>query len=487
MKKNTIAMTLHWTYVEGVEVFDVSDRAALVEEPDVVVPVGVAPDGLPLVLEVRRSASVIEPLLRALSAPSIDRVSAEVRDLVRTLDRTVQHERRALGVLGTDSERPCYVSGSSVDTLFGSTLCMRLLGGVSPLLLPGDALASQAYSNAIKTSAGVLMNAAELAEVRRALDHTQRLALPLDDSAALVARHPRTRNVDVSDLVNARPVLWEDLRALPSTQFHTYRRVQGEDRVEQFQGTIGDSAGYARAVVDADAVAWSVTRHDLAHMVLQVARSLIPLHKDDIVHGDIKPANILIVHGGAVAHDSLQLPAGTIAAVGTKGWNAPEQIMARPVSPATDIFALAQLLILVLDAAAFGDERAFIVPVGGRERIRENFLPEPDVFIDPSRVALADEHREAWRVFLRRCLQLDASRRPIDAGGFARQLEELLARAPLPGRKAVTGLIGSLRCQRSKAATSSGSVQLWKPSPSSSSLPLPGPGPVWVLRDAPRA
>lgn len=47
----------------------------------------------------------------------------------------------------------------------------------------------------------------------------------------------------------------------------------------------------------------------------------------------------------------------------------------------------------------------------------------------------------------------------------------------------------SPRSQRSKAATSSGSVQLWKPSPSpsSSSSPLPGPGPVWVLRDAPRA
>jgi len=467
MPQTASLLSLHWYSVKINSEVEVVDRADLINDADVTVPVGIAPDGLPTALSVRRSASVVEPILRALGAGHINGVSADIKRRVLDLDERVQHERRALGVIGPQSTRPTYVTASSVDQLFGSTLCMRLLGAMSPLLMPNERYSTHSYSNAVKTSAGVLMNPSELAEMRRVLDHAQRLAVPLDDSASFVVRHPRNRAVNEGDLREGRPVVWEDLRTLKSTQFHTYRRVEGEDQVAHFQGKIGDSVSYAKALAEADGVAWSVSRQDLARVVLDAARSLIPLHEDDLVHGDIKPANLFIANGGAFAHDSLQLSAGSIAAVGTKGWNAPEQIMARPVSPSTDVFALAQLLVLLLDAAVFGDERSFIVPVGGSERIRENFLPEPDVFIDPARVAIDDEAREAWRGFLRSCLQLDPRRRPVDASSFARLLEELMARAPLPGRKAVTGLVGTLHCPRVRKGEN--------------------PKPLWLLHDTPRS
>lgn len=440
---SVVSISVHWQTIHLVnEALAVVDRARLLEQPDACVPVGMAPDGLPLVLRVERSASIIEPVLRAVHAGEVRDLSHDVRKLLLELDKRLQHERRALGVApkGPGSGAPHYVSMQTVPTLFGDTLLCRLLGAASPLLLAEDRLGlGRSDELAARTSCGVLMPVAERVRLAGDLRLRQHLALPLDGGAAQVVRQRDLHSVDVGD---GRPLVLEDLRHLPSAMFHAYRRQDGCNQLTHFQGKLGDNEEYRAAVRRAHAVGWSVSRMDLLHVIAEVGRALTALHKDGLVHGDIKPANILITDDGAVPHDSLDVKVGTISAAGTKGWNAPEQVIAREVSPATDVFALAQLVVQVLDAAVFGDERSFVVPVGGGQRIRERLMPEPDVYLDPNLIAFDDAAVAAWRALLRRCLALDADKRIRSTAAFADELCAICARHPVPGRRVVSGLAG---------------------------------------------
>jgi hypothetical protein len=144
----------------------------------------------------------------------------------------------------------------------------------------------------------------------------------------------------------------------------------------------------------------------------------------------------------------------------TEGWAAPEQILARPLSPATDVFALALMAVSALSAAIFGEEHTMIVPAAGKGRQRLKMIKHPEVWLDPQLVELPAEARLAWRALLADGLAFDPARRPRCGAELADKLDALLGRWELPGRLAVACGPGQLEY----LATSR--------------------EPVWVLRDA---
>ncbi|MGV9252857.1 serine/threonine-protein kinase [Streptomyces sp. NPDC003697] len=82
-----------------------------------------------------------------------------------------------------------------------------------------------------------------------------------------------------------------------------------------------------------------------------LAEALEAIHAAGLVHRDLKPSNVLIAPDGprvvdfgiSVAAEATALTrAGTI--VGTPGFMAPEQLTGKPVTPATDVFALGAVL-----------------------------------------------------------------------------------------------------------------------------------------------
>ncbi|MFI8962019.1 serine/threonine-protein kinase [Streptomyces sp. NPDC053493] len=89
-------------------------------------------------------------------------------------------------------------------------------------------------------------------------------------------------------------------------------------------------------------------------LVAGIAEALQGIHRAGVVHRDLKPANVLIAEDGprvidfgiARAADSAALT-GTGLSIGTAAFMAPEQALGRPVSPATDVFALGALLAYV--------------------------------------------------------------------------------------------------------------------------------------------
>ncbi|MFK3730337.1 serine/threonine-protein kinase [Streptomyces sp. NPDC088090] len=94
-------------------------------------------------------------------------------------------------------------------------------------------------------------------------------------------------------------------------------------------------------------------------LVAGIAEALQAIHRAGVVHRDLKPANVLIAEDGprvidfgiSRAADSAALT-GTGLSIGTAAFMAPEQALGRPVSPATDVFALGALLAYVAGGEA---------------------------------------------------------------------------------------------------------------------------------------
>lgn len=439
---STVWITGPWFYVQAeLKPLEVSERKSLLKHADTTVFLAHGPDGLPIVLDVRRHASVVAPVRNALGVSPTGEMPERISRALSALDREVRDTQRSLGIAKVAGRR-VYKTGSSVHSLFGDTLLARLLGRTSPLLLDEDRPFISSDEVAAKTSAGVLRSVAEVREMLARVDTRACLAVPLEEGPVQVVPEPPPGGAIAP--APPRPLITEDLRALPSVEFHA-RRTQAELAGPEVRGALADIARYEETIRSFDQLAWSVSRHDLCGALVQVARAVHQFHEGGRIHGDLKPNNLLLTKDGARPFDSLDIAIGAVATAGTPGWSAPEQVIARPVSPATDVYALGLLAVSIAKGSVFGEERSFVVPVGKSERKRMRLLAEPDVFLDPTVLPLDDVARQGWRAFLASCLCFDAEQRIPTAVAFADGLEALIERHPLPERVAVTSLVGRLR------------------------------------------
>ena len=94
-----------------------------------------------------------------------------------------------------------------------------------------------------------------------------------------------------------------------------------------------------------------LTLAEVAHVTRQVADALSAAHRAGIIHRDVKPGNILVAHetdlSVFLADFGLSLRIAekrlteTGAVHGTFAYMAPEQFTGQPITPATDVYALA--------------------------------------------------------------------------------------------------------------------------------------------------
>ncbi|MDN3356194.1 serine/threonine-protein kinase [Actinomadura sp. DC4] len=101
----------------------------------------------------------------------------------------------------------------------------------------------------------------------------------------------------------------------------------------------------------------------VCRLLAGAAEALITIHAAGLVHRDLKPANVLLADDGprvidfGITHAAESTSATrTGVRVGTPTYMAPEQILGRPVTSRTDVFALGQLTMYAATGrTAFGE------------------------------------------------------------------------------------------------------------------------------------
>jgi serine/threonine protein phosphatase PrpC len=167
------------------------------------------------------------------------------------------------------------------------------------------------------------------------------------------------------------------------------------------------------------------------HIAIRLARAAAALHRDGIIHRDIKPDNVILegdsslklIDLGVVRVPGLEdFPPEDIP--GTSGYVAPEMLAGDPGSVASDIYALGVTLF-----RAFTGEFPYGPPEAAgaalRERPKELLALRPDL---PSWLQDA----------IARAIATDPARRYRDMSEFAAEMEAGPARAPAPARRPLT-------------------------------------------------
>lgn len=405
----------------------------LESQPDAAFELARAPDGLPLALHVRRTIDVRRPVLRALAVPPGEEAP---RDLARVLDE-LDRVARAHSVgrrIVRSGKRVYYETAGTIEGHLGTTLLARMLGAVSPMVLPED-VARAASPSRFESSA--VLSVRDLAG-----DAAPQGAPP----AVTSGRHARMwvgLSRDTPNLAatpggarepTTRPLVFENLLAVRSARWH----IQDRDRQRTTDGRLADLGAYRQALASAGALAWSVSRHDATRLVAELARAVDrDWHERRRVHGDLKPGNVLLDDAAIRAFDALDVPEGETSPGMTEGWAAPEQVLARPLGPATDVFALALMAAAAVSGVVYGEEQAVVVPALGDGRRRLRMMKDPEIWLDPRAIELPTEARNAWRSMLMECLAFDPARRPPRGRELANRLDALLDRWELPGRRSV--------------------------------------------------
>ena len=174
----------------------------------------------------------------------------------------------------------------------------------------------------------------------------------------------------------------------------------------------------------------------LPHEVLHVARALLEgiadVHRSGVVHGDIKPANVLVGPGSLDAITIVDFGLARLAArsdvasavgdppragtvLGTARWMAPEVLAGGDPSPASDLYGAGLVLFELLDAGSL------FLGEDARSELRARLVGDP---------GLDDRVPEPLRDVLERLLARDPARRFRD-GAEAHAMVTDLDTAPV--------------------------------------------------------
>ncbi len=167
--------------------------------------------------------------------------------------------------------------------------------------------------------------------------------------------------------------------------------------------------------------------HKAVRCAVGLCRGLAAAHAAGIVHGDIKPANILLApRRGAVLTDFgiaralYDAPGHGELCGGTPIYMAPEQMLGATLARQSDIYVAGVVLFETLTG---------VIPWSGvdvADLLAAKCGPEPDLRV------IAPELPEEWRDLIGRCLRSNPAERPADGRALLTLLREAGRVARLP-------------------------------------------------------
>ena len=152
---------------------------------------------------------------------------------------------------------------------------------------------------------------------------------------------------------------------------------------------------------------------DVAHLGLHLCSAVHYLHRNGILHLDLKPSNIVSERGVAKILDlSIARPPGRVRrGAGTKQYMAPEQVRGGQVSPATDVWGIGAVLFEATTAE---------LPFNAGDEESSDQVSETATDLDAyeqilRRAAPVRAYRRvpvAFAEMVNRCLEPDPAKRP---------------------------------------------------------------------------
>jgi serine/threonine protein kinase len=170
-----------------------------------------------------------------------------------------------------------------------------------------------------------------------------------------------------------------------------------------------------------------------------LAQSLAHVHAAGIVHGDLKPANVMLTRTGlvkltdfgiATAVNEIESKRGTLLG-GTPLYMAPELFDRGRPSPAADVYALGCVLWELLQG-----ERLF------QEKELEDLVWKKEAFVLPARQAVRPDLAPDLYAVLERSLHHDPRRRTLDLpalGAMAGRVDAALVQRVLERSSSASG------------------------------------------------
>jgi serine/threonine protein kinase len=160
---------------------------------------------------------------------------------------------------------------------------------------------------------------------------------------------------------------------------------------------------------------------EAAALGVKIANALHDLHRQNVIHLDVKPSNVMVRETGEVAlidyglahHDALPdlLDEEFRVPYGTAPYMAPEQVLGHRRDPRSDLFSLGVLLyFFTTGLRPFGDPK-------GKRRLHRRLWKDP---IPPRR--LRKDYPPALQEIVLRCLEVDPARRHATAAQLALDL-----------------------------------------------------------------
>jgi predicted Ser/Thr protein kinase len=164
-------------------------------------------------------------------------------------------------------------------------------------------------------------------------------------------------------------------------------------------------------------------------ILLEVAYGLEAAHTIDIVHRDVKPANIIVTNQGAIKiadfglarkSDSATMVTQQGKVVGTPAYMSPEQAAGRPVGTASDIFSFGVVAYELLSRRKPFDGQSY-----------SDVLEKIQTF-EPSRVGIVNPLiTPELEALVKRCLEKNEGARYANAGELVVDLEAAMEKSQL--------------------------------------------------------
>lgn len=412
----------------------------LLTNANIILEFGAAPDGLKRYVSVdrKRGGMYLRSRIAQLIGCDEGEISSELEQKLMDIDDVVTGILLKKNIYDIrhpemELEGDYYVSEIPINAIVPETLLTQILGRGSKL----DLLYSEHEKNApdvemkkmaLNTASCAAFGDEKFQEARREVELQKYLAISLlNNSKKVLGIRNRERMSIIKSVADFQS---EDISIFQPTiviKEYGMRDVMCEwdaQTYAKYQSEIankGDKSLYLR-----------IPRQRVAKAISTMFTKLNGMHKNGLVHCDLKPQNILCFADGLTPFDSIDVKNGDIAAGMTANYCAPEQILTRPVSPATDIYNLGLMILSVVDGIVYGKKSSYVIPTGGTDVKNIELLSEPMIYIDYEKSNVKEKEGIAhWRLFLEKCLAFDPKKRFQSIEIMAAEYERILSLYPL--------------------------------------------------------